>query len=89
MPTWNHRIVKKESRMHNAVEETYYEVHEAHYNANGEICAITENSVAPLGETVEELEQELQRMLEACKKPILIDGEIDYANWDDNEDKEP
>ncbi len=89
MSTWNHRIIKKELRRDNTVEETYYEVHEVHYNAKSEICAITESSVAGFGETVAELEQVLQRMLAACKKPILVQGEIEFASWDDNEDKEP
>ena len=88
MATWNHRIVQKEIRVKGKVEETYYEVHEAHYNSNGELCAITEGAVPPVGETVEELEEELQRMIAACKKPILIDGQIEFATWDSDEDKD-
>lgn len=88
MATWNHRIVKKEFLVKGKVEETYYEVYEVHYNSNGEICAITQNSIKPYGETIEELEQTLQRMLDACKKPILTDGEIEFADWDEQEAEE-
>jgi len=80
MSTWNHRIVQKHELID---DEFYYQVHEAHYNDDNELCAITEQGVIPLGSTVEELEQELNHMLEACKKPILIDGEINFASWDD------
>ncbi len=85
MPTWNHRIVQKKD----PEGDLYCEVHEAHYNAKGDICAITENAVTALGETVEELETELQRMAAACKKPVLIDGEIEFAPWDVDEDETP
>jgi len=91
MATWDHRIVKK--RDPNYKEESefplefYYEVHEAHYNDNGGLCAITTDPIMPYGETLEELKQTLEWMLKACKTPILIDGEIEYAPWDDEVDE--
>jgi len=83
--TWNYRIVKKR---YNSKEPPYYEIHEVHYNENGEICAITEDAIAPYGETIDEMEQALQYMMDACKKPILVESEIKYADWDCGEDKE-
>ena len=93
MPTWNHRIVKKRDPNYKEGAiwpvEFYYEVHEVHYNNNGDLCAITEDPIAPYGESIDDLKETLEWMLNACDKPILIDGEIEYAPWgDEGEDEE-
>lgn len=91
MPTWNHRIVKKRDPNYkegSAWPEFFYEIHEAHYNDNGKLCAITEDAISPYGETIEDIKEVLEWMLKACDNPILIDGEIEYAPWDD-ENGEP
>jgi len=80
MTTWNHRVVRK--RDAHCEDEFYYEIHEAHYNENGELCAITENPIVPSGNDIEELKTIFERMAEACDKPILIDGEIEFAQWE-------
>jgi hypothetical protein len=88
MPTWNHRVVQKRDPNYcegSAWPENYYEIHEAHYNNNGDLCAITEDAIMPYGETIEELKETLEWMLNACDQPILVDGEIDYASWDDED----
>ncbi len=90
MATWNHRIVRKRDPNYKeesaAWPEFYYEVHEAHYNDNGELCAITENAISPYGESMDDLKEVLGGMIKACETPVLIDGEIDYAPWDDGGD---
>ena len=86
MATWNHRVVRK--RDAHCEDEFYYEIHEAHYNDDGELCAITEKSIAPYGNDIEGLKWTLEHMLKACEQPILIDGEIEYAPWGDEDDVE-
>lgn len=89
MATWNHRVVKK--RDPNYTEdwpwpEFFYEIHEAHYNDNGDLCSITENAIVPYGEDMNELKETLSLMIKACSEPALVDGEIEYAPWDDDGD---
>jgi len=81
MATWNHRVVRK-SDVH-CEDEFYYEIHEAHYNDNGELCAITEDPITACGDDIEALKCTLERMVKACEKPILIDDEIEFAQWDE------
>lgn len=85
MPTWNHRIVQKRDPHY---DDVYYEVHEAHYNDDGQLCAITENPITPYGDDIEGLKWTLEHMLKACDHPILIDGEIEFAPWGDEDDED-
>lgn len=84
--TWNYRVVRKFTEQ----RETYYQIHEVYYNEDGKIMSMTENGIAPLGETTTELQLELTRMLDALKKPVLdygvTDGEPD--DWSDAGDWE-
>jgi predicted RNase H-like HicB family nuclease len=61
---WNFRVVKKKG-------DLGYGIHEVFYKDNGDIEAVTQDPVEPLGETFEELKKDLQRMLDACKKEVI------------------
>jgi len=68
---WNHRIVKRVYH-HASGDETTYQIHEVYYDEIGsEPTNITLDPIAPLGETVEELKEELNRMLRALEHPVL------------------
>lgn len=67
MAHWNHRVMKRKID-----GEDVYAIHEVYYEMDDEDRILwTENDVAPCGETLEELKQELQRMLKATEKPVL------------------
>jgi len=55
--------------------DSEYSIHEVYYNDNDKVEAWTENPIAPAAENIKELQQTLERMALAAKKPIL-----DYAN---------
>jgi len=77
MAHWNHRVVQKKCD-----GEVYYEIHEAHYNDDGQLYAITENPVTPYADSYDQqhgLRWVLNQMLSACDKEILIEGEIEFA----------
>ncbi len=59
---WNYRIVKKEN---------VYGIHEAFYDSDGKIEAITENAVNPHGETKDDLIEDLDLMLRAVFKDVI------------------
>ncbi len=85
MGYWNHRIVKK---YFPETDETYFTVHEAHYNDNGDLYGYTESGVDPCGESLEALRETLHMMLRALDKPVLVDGEVVFASLTDNEDED-
>ena len=65
---WNHRVVKHVDTQY---DETTYLIHEVYYEGDDEIVAKTQDGVAPMGDTLEELRNELMNMLAACEKEIL------------------
>jgi hypothetical protein len=65
---WNHRLVKGP-----AGEFTMREVY---YDDDGTIIGWTEDPIAPFGNTTEEIIVELDRMSEACHKPVLQESEL-------------
>lgn len=77
---WNYRIVRKryvyadpESKKER-VDYTYA-IHEAFYDNNGKVGAITQDHVAPLGDNIEDLRHSWVMMAEAFGQPFL-----DYDN---------
>lgn len=65
--TWDYRVVKTISN-----GEEYYSIHEAYYNEEDQASSITEDPVEAFGNSLEELKLDLERMLEALNKPVLI-----------------
>jgi hypothetical protein len=85
MSYWNHRVVKT---YYPDMDETFFSVHEVYYNDNGDLTNCTVLGVRPRGESLEELREELNMMLRALDKPVLIDGEVVFASLTDNEDED-
>jgi hypothetical protein len=72
---WNNRVVKK---LHKWVDakgqqrgDWTYGIHEAYYDKNGKVLAVTEDPVEPHGETVQEMRRSWCMMAEAFGQPIL------------------
>jgi hypothetical protein len=63
--TWNHRV-----RLRNG----WFEIVEAYYDADGKLEMQTVDAVSPGGETVDELRDELNRMLRALDEPVIDGG---------------
>ena len=72
--SWNYRLFKKKFHGH---EETYLEIHEVYYDEKGEIEGWTENAVKPIGMDVEEVKNNLDKMLQACEKPVLEESKLE------------
>ncbi len=80
---WNYRVVRKK---HICIDSTdkkervdyAYAIHEAYYDKNGYVGAITKDPVEPFGENIEELRHSWVMMAEAFGQPIL-----DYDNIPD------
>ena len=68
MSTWNYRVLKKTDLN---TGETIYAIHEVYYDDAGKPDGCTENSVAPMGETLAELKRDMDHYLLALSKPVL------------------
>ena len=79
--SWNHRIVQKEDHY----GDTYYEIHEVYYNKAGGIVGMTENPVAPFGESLKFLRKNICQFLDAWDHPVIVEKELIYQEWDEGE----
>lgn len=64
--TWNHRVV------HNDTDPRYewYSIHEVYY-AGDRIIGYTEDPVGVVGDNIDQLFSELNRMKDALSRPVL------------------
>lgn len=69
--SWNYRIFK---------EDDVYTIREVHYNSKGQHEMYSTRAVYALGETVAELEADLELMRKAFDKPYLTPE--DFSNGD-------
>ncbi len=84
---WNYRVVRKKTTHFDSddkKERAYYSyaIHEAYYDNNGKAGSITEESVNPFGENVEELRHSWVMMAEAFGQPILDYDKIPEPGYD-------
>ena len=68
--SWNYRVVKKVTKIPLGETDISYEIHDVYYDKNLDIVNIGRLSF-PMGDDVESLQWSLERMIEACKKPVI------------------
>lgn len=76
--TWNYRVI---------FNKDVFQIHEVYYNEAGEITAISQDPIAPVGETLEELQGDLEYYLHALKRPVLKMDEIVFVPMDKDSSK--
>jgi hypothetical protein len=81
MSYWNHRVVKKTYPS----KETLFSVREVYYNDDDTIYAYTENPANLECESIEALKEYLLWCLKSLDKPILIDGEVKFVDYNNDE----
>jgi hypothetical protein len=88
---WNYRVIRKENKYidrkikKERIDYTYA-IHEAYYDDNGHVGAITQDPVEPFGENIEELRHSWVMMAEAFGKPILDYDKIPEPGYDRKKD---
>ena len=65
--TWNHKVIRKQDGR----GEYYYEIHEVYYEKDG--LSWISAPRTPLGDTLDDLKEILERMLKACDKPVMVE----------------
>ena len=78
---WNHRVVEKRDYF----GELYYEIHEVYYNEDGTINGMTVHPISPYGDSLDSLKTVLGWMLRCVDKPVLVDDEITFINYEDGD----
>ena len=81
MSHWNHRVVKQV--LDDGLD--WYSVREVFYNEDGDICGYTQEPVDISGESIESLRQYCQWVLGCLYKDILVDGEVEFCDLDEDE----
>jgi len=74
--SWDYRVIEHEGA---------FTVHEVHYNDRGDVISLSEDPMGPSGESLEELEDDMEYFLQALNRPVLRKGEIEFAVMDDEE----
>jgi hypothetical protein len=77
--TWNHRVIKSIYDVVGQPDEISYAVHEVYYDEDGKPTSYTKEPVFPCGDTLEELQQEIERFAEAARNPVLTDADFAKA----------
>lgn len=60
----------------------WYSVREVHYNDDGTIYAYTIDPARAQGDSIKNLKEYLQWCLDALDKPILIDGKVEFVDYE-------
>lgn len=81
---WNYRVVKEPL----PDGEYQFTIHEVYYGPNEEVESYTEKSIAPYGETLQELIHDLAHMKEAFSRSILIKVDDKLVEEENVKDKE-
>jgi hypothetical protein len=71
MMSWNYRVVKTVTKIPLGDTDISYGIHEVYYDSNGDIISISEGLAHPISDDLEGLQWNLERMIEACKKPVI------------------
>ena len=67
---WNYRVVKKLTKIPLGETDISYEIHDVYYDKYLDNPSIGRISL-PLSDDVEGLQWNLEKMIEACKKPVI------------------
>ena len=69
--SWNYRVVKTVTKIPLGDTDISYGIYEVYYDENGDIVNISESLAHPISDDLEGLQWNLERMREACKKPVI------------------
>lgn len=88
---WNYRVVRKRNTWIDPEDKKErvgysYAIHEAYYDKNGHVGAVTQEPVEPFGENMKELRHAWVMMAEAFGQPILDYDNIPEHGYDNQED---
>ncbi|MBN8766900.1 MAG: hypothetical protein BGP20_04235 [Thiobacillus sp. 63-78] len=72
---WNYRLYREQFG-----DVTEITIREVYYDASGRPSGITERGVGPMGESPEELREDMAMMMSAFELPIITDADFSEAS---------
>lgn len=84
MSSWNYRVRQRNGKDFDGEEYVTFDIIETYYNEVGELEGWT-SEIAPQGETLYELHQDMERMRQAFEKPVLIIETTELLNGETEE----
>ena len=79
MGTWEYRVLEKVTNHPQIGEVVWHEIVEVYYDDDGKLDA-TSDKTYPVGDTVEDLREDLELMLRATNKPVISHEELNSNN---------
>ena len=73
--TWNYRVIRTVYDIEGE-ELVDFSIHEVYYDTEGKAVMMTEDAVAPAGDTMEEFKDDLIHYMAALTKPVMEAAEI-------------
>lgn len=77
---WNYRVLRRSWLHINGDVEHTFAIHEVYYNDDGVPNSCSKDSIEPHGESMEELQKDFRRQLEAFSKPVLCYETLDIID---------
>lgn len=71
MGTWNYRVMRRKKDLGHTESQYFYEVFEVYYDDARRINGHTVRSVMPMGDTEDEIREDMAQYQAALTKPIL------------------
>jgi hypothetical protein len=68
---WSYRVVKTVTKIPLGNIDISYGIHEVYYDKSGDVVSISKSLAHPISDDLEGLQWNLEKMIEACKKPVL------------------
>ena len=69
--SWSYRVIKIVTKIPLGDIDISYAIHTVYTDENNDIVNISEQPAYPIGDDVESLTWQLQRMMESCNKPVI------------------
>jgi hypothetical protein len=69
--SWSYRVVKYVTKIPLGDTDISYAIHEVYTDENEDIVNISEKPSYVIGDDTESLKWQLERMMEACKRPVI------------------
>jgi hypothetical protein len=69
--SWSYRVIKRVTKIPLGDIDISYGIHEVYYDSNGDIVNISEKPSYVISDDTEGLKWQLERMILACKKPVI------------------
>lgn len=69
--SWHYRVVKDVTKIPLGDIDISYAIHSVYIDENNNVVNISEKPLYPIADDAESLIWQLQKMIEACKKPVI------------------